>query len=341
MSAPTAAQQAAADQALRWSLALAGPGRQFGPSLVPCDEDKRPIKSWEWKHEHAPKYEQSRERLVLAMRHSQFASTWAITPASDGLIVIDVDNMDYLARALEDFGPTPVFMRSRSGKVHLYYQGPPVRSHGNLYGGPREPSVEIKCEGAMIHVAGPGYVPSVPLPPRPWCDVLATRGALRSNVPMFRGERYAAILRALDVPRYAVHDGEPRYARTPAQIERCRRYLAKAGPAVQGDRGHDKAMKLLRLVGDIGAAGDVLLELALEWNENNRPPWREHEIEAKVRDAEASRDQPVGYKMRVDDDDDDESGVPDEGDAADDGELASEADENGMCAHMVAGWSSQ
>ena len=191
MSAPTAAQQAAADQALRWSLALAGPGRQFGPSLVPCDEDKRPIKSWEWKHEHAPKYEQSRERLLLAMRHSQFASTWAITPASDGLIVIDVDNMDYLARALEDFGPTPVFMRSRSGKVHLYYQGPPVRSHGNLYGGPREPSVEIKCEGAMIHVAGPGYVPSVPLPPRPWCDVLATRGALRSNVPMFRGERPA------------------------------------------------------------------------------------------------------------------------------------------------------
>ena len=111
MSAPTAAQQAAADQALRWSLALAGPGRQFGPSLVPCDEDKRPIKLWEWKHEHAPKYEQSRERLVLAMRHSQFASTWAITPASDGLIVIDVDNMDYLARALEDFGLVADFER--------------------------------------------------------------------------------------------------------------------------------------------------------------------------------------------------------------------------------------
>lgn len=313
MSAPTAAQQAAADQALRWSLALAGPGRQFGPSLVPCGEDKKPVKLWEWKHEHAPKYEQSCERLVLAMRHTQFASTWAITPASDGLIVIDVDNMDYLARALEDFGPTPVFMRSRSGKVHLYYQGPPVRSHGNLYGGPREPSVEIKCEGAMIHVAGPGYVPSVPLPPRPWCDVLATRGALRSNVPMFRGERYAAILRALDEPRYADDDGVPRYARTPAQIERCRRYAAAAGPAVQGARGHDHTKNLMRKLGDHGAHGDVLHQLAREWNEGNAPPWSEQKIDGYVRDAMAKRKRTVGCEMR---DDDDESGAPDEGDAA-------------------------
>ena len=330
MSVASPAQQAAARQALRWSLALAGPGRRFGPSLIPCDENKKPIKEWTWRHEHAPRYEQSRERLELAVRHTQFASTWAIAPASDGLVVIDVDNMDYLARALEDFGPTPVFMRSRSGKIHLYYQGPPVRSHGNLYGGPHVPSVEVKCEGTMIHASGHGYVPCTPLPSRPWCDEESSRGWLRSHVPMFRGERYAALLRELDEPRYAEHDGEPRYATTPAQIERCRRYAAKAGPAITGERGHDHTKNLLRKLGDIGAHGDVLLQLALEWNENNVPPWEHEKIEAKVRDAMAKRRQPVGWRMS-----DDESGVPDEEDAADERELASYADEIGMLARMV------
>ena len=333
MSVASPAQQAAARQALRWSLALAGPGRRFGASLIPCDEDKRPIKSWVWKHEHAPRYEQSRERLELAVRHTQFASTWAIAPASDGLVVIDVDNMDYLARALEDFGPTPVFMRSRSGKIHLYYQGPPVRSHGNLYGGPHAPSVEVKCEGTMIHVAGAGYVPCTPLPSRPWCDEESSRGWLRSHVPMFRGERYAALLRELDEPRYVDDDdGVPRYATTPAQIERCRRYAAKAGPAIEGHHGHDHTKNLMRKLGDIGAHGDVLLQLALEWNENNAPPWSEDKIRSYVKDAMTKRRRTIGCVMLVDDD---ESGAPDEEDAADERELASHADEIGMLARMV------
>lgn len=333
MSVVSVAQQAAARQALRWSFALASPGRRFGPSLVPCNEDKRPIKLWVWKHEHAPRYEQSRERLELAVRHTQFASTWAITPASDGLVVIDVDNMAYLARALEDFGPTPVFMRSRSGKIHLYYQGPPVRSHGNLYGGPGEPSVEVKCEGTMIHVAGAGYVPCTPLPSGSWRDEEATRGWLRSHVPMFRSERYAAILRELE-PRYVDDDdGVPRYATTPAQIERCRRYAAKAGPAITGDHGHDHTKNLMRKLGDIGAHDAVLLQLALEWNEDNSPPWSEDKIRYYVKDAMAKRRKTVGWKMLVDDD---ESGVPDEEDA-DERELASEADVIGMLAREVRG----
>jgi hypothetical protein len=100
------------------------------------------------------------------------------------LVVVDVDDMDYLPTVLEDFGPTPYQVKTRRG-VHLYYRADPaakVTSRNWLYG---ERSVDIKAWNAGVMAPGARgglYAPSIPLDQ--W---------VLSEVPLFNLEAYEAL----------------------------------------------------------------------------------------------------------------------------------------------------
>jgi hypothetical protein len=292
---PAADAEAAARAAYRWSCALASPHRRVvGPNLVPCRLDRKAI--IKWARDAVPGNEQGPGRLAQLLRRSTArdpewrAWTWAIIPATDGLVVVDVDDMRHLPRALDVFGRTDVAMRSRSGKVHLYYAGPPVDSTTGLWG---PGSIDVKST-AMIHVAGDGARPINELPDR------LPRGYLRPLLPAFRRDAYEEILRRQREQRETADydDGAPpRYATTRDEVEQVRRYMRAAGPAVAGAGGHYHTLYLLRRIGDLGASERLALELALEWDERNSPPWGADVIRAKVRDAYHTRHRPIGYEM--------------------------------------------
>ena len=122
-------------------------------------------------------------------------------------------------------------------------------------------------------------------------------GALHRLLPVFPVAAYEAEWSAHhratdDLPV----DGEPRYA-TAEDAPSLLAYMHAAGPAVSGGGGHDHTFKLLRKIGDLGASEDMALELALEWDLGNEPPWGPLDISKKVRDAYAKRKAPVGWRI--------------------------------------------
>lgn len=301
----------AAQQALNWSHALASPGRaHIGPNLIPCrlgtDEHgkpaREPIRGWKWKEDHVPGHEQSMNRLVRALRastdpHPWCAQSYSIAPASDGLVVIDVDGMRHLPRVHAVFGPSPVMMISRSGKQHLYYQGPAVKSSPDLWG---KPSIEVKAAGAMIHVAGDGARPLETIA-RAFPDkcTAANRGWLRRYLPAFRVDVYESILAGKQAARPARnHDGAEHVLSDDDARARGHAYMERAGPAVSGRGGHDHTRRVLLALGDIGVPEHVAADLAAEWDRDNEPPWGDAAIRAKIRDAYATRQDPVGCRAR-------------------------------------------
>lgn len=306
--ATLAAADAAARQAFFWSMALASPGRRIGPSIIPCRADRTPVRGW--KEDHPAGYEMSPGRLASALRASRSADpdwracTYSIAPASDGLVVIDVDDMSHLRRVLDVFGPTPVFVRSRSGKVHLYYQGPPVRSKTGLWG-PR--SIDVKADAAMIHVAGDGAKPQQTL------RTSGPAGWLRPHLPQFRVAVYEQILdrqRAARPSRRCPDDAAPRFATSYDQVDRVHRYAERTPNVSEGGR-HDATFRLARAVGDLGATEALALETLIEWDLGNEPPQGTAEIRRAVADAYANRHDPVGWRMHDRGDGDEDDGADD------------------------------
>lgn len=280
---------------------------------------------------------------------------WAIPPGRLGVVVIDVDNPALLPELLELYGETSVWVLSPSGGTHLYYRAPAGPAPPSRTGVRRSHSYDVKSDGATIHAPGsrhhtypgrytadaPGIVDGAL---RRGCTPVLKSSELWHAMPVFR----AAVAdlewetwhptkeQPLDLEEIILED-------TPALRDFLLDYMVNAaGPAISGNGGHDHTRWLINRIGDFGATLELTVEMFAEWNDLCACGWSARELEAKVRYYYPRRLYPIGCRARetglvVDD----ESGAPDEGDAADDGELASKADENGMCARMVAGWSSQ
>ena len=72
----------------------------------------------------------------------------------------------------------------------------------------------------------------------------------------------------------------------PHPIERARKYLARAEPAVSGSGGHGQTFKLAcKLVHGFGLSDGEALSLLDEWNRTCRPPWSEQELRHKIEEA--------------------------------------------------------
>lgn len=70
------------------------------------------------------------------------------------------------------------------------------------------------------------------------------------------------------------------------RLERGRRYLAQAGPAVQGEQGDAKTFRVCAwLLNDLGLPHSEALSLLQEWNATNAPPWSEADLRSKLDNA--------------------------------------------------------
>lgn len=83
-------------------------------------------------------------------------------------------------------------------------------------------------------------------------------------------------------------------------IERARRYVAKAGPAISGAGGHTHTLLVAKaLVKGFALCDADALALLEEWNLGNQEKWSRAELEHKVRSARAGSG-PDGYLLRGD-----------------------------------------
>jgi len=82
-------------------------------------------------------------------------------------------------------------------------------------------------------------------------------------------------------------------------LERAKKYLEAADPAIQGQNGSGQTFKVAcRLVQGFGLDPTTALEAIAQWNSRCSPPWSDSELRHKILDAtKAPSDKPVGYLL--------------------------------------------
>ena len=311
---------AAMADALAWASMIGDPARPINilPYRYAPDGGKRPMANdWARWHGGAKRRDGSvfvdaqttglwREWARAAERTSSAA--WALLPGALGVVVVDVDAPHLLGHVLDTYGDTSVGVSTPRGGTHLYYRvdpdAPTPVSRVAIVGAG---SYDVKSIGGTSHAPGshrPDGTPYEAVAPGVVGGVLRVdrrpvleAGALHRLLPVFPVAAYEAEWSAHhratdDLPV----DGEPRYA-TAEDAPSLLTYMHAAGPAVSGGGGHDHTFKLLRKIGDLGASEDMALELALEWDLGNEPPWGPLDISKKVRDAYARRKSPIGWRI--------------------------------------------
>ncbi|MCF7790107.1 MAG: toprim domain-containing protein [Prosthecobacter sp.] len=82
--------------------------------------------------------------------------------------------------------------------------------------------------------------------------------------------------------------------------ERASAYLARMPASISGKGGDAAAFRAaVALVRGFDLSEQEALPLLSRWNANCRPPWREHELRHKLRNAAASAGQPAGYLLEA------------------------------------------
>ena len=299
--------------ALAWAYMVGDPRRPTNvlPYRYGADGGKWPaVKEWTQRHGGGALAGQSIQLWRDWGRYARRSNirAWAVLPGALGVVVVDVDAPHLLGRVLDLYGETPVYVETPSGGYHLYYQAgasPPQTRTGVRGPG----TYDVKSIGGTTHAPGTSrpdgrtYVAVAPELDDAGTLIVGTRpalaaGALYATLPTFRAD-------VLDAEWAAHHpatddlpmDGDPRYVDTPGEVDALRAYMRAAGPAVSGQGGHPHTFKLLRKIGDLGASESLALELALEWDRDNEPPWGPIEIGKKVRDAYRRRQSPVGWRI--------------------------------------------
>lgn len=189
-----------------------------------------------------------------------------------GLVIFDCDDPAMAERVLAESGDTPYRVRTPRGGVHLGYRarrGVPLSNRVDVKG----LKVDIRTTGGLAllppsRTEHGGYAwLGDGLPPRdelPVARIGWTRERQRREVT-------------------AVLDLDPTDA-----VRRARAYLAKVGPAVSGQRGHDTCFRAACVLAvKFRLTYTQAWPLLVEWNRNNLPPFTERELEHKLRDAEA------------------------------------------------------
>ena len=169
--------------------------------------------------------------------------------------------------------------------AHLYFRaGPGTRARGQLC-----PGVDVKFDGGYvvappsIHVSGRTY--SWPKGRSPSRGLIARLPTAWIRV-LTRGESAR--------PPFAVGTT----IESSEREQRARSYVRRIPPAVSGRGGHTATFRVALLVVrgfdlDVETALRVLRE---EWNPACEPPWSEHDLHRKVREAARSR-APRGFLL--------------------------------------------
>lgn len=82
-------------------------------------------------------------------------------------------------------------------------------------------------------------------------------------------------------------------------LDRARKYLAKTPPAISGQSGHTATLLAAEhLVRGFRLSDEDSFSLLSEWNRQNQPPWSDHELNHKIKEAR-TRGTSVGYGQHL------------------------------------------
>lgn len=201
-----------------------------------------------------------------------------------GLAVLDVD-VKGGRNGLADLKSLPAIpdtytVKTPSGGYHLYFRTPEgvevSNSAKNLPAG-------IDIRGANGYVLAPGSVVDGKK-----YEVLST--APVAPAPEWLLER----LRAAP-ERKAEPGGTIGALDTPAAVERAKAIIAKAAPAIEGERGNDTTYALAARLFPLGLSLDTVFELLQPWNDRCEPPWDDDELTRILENARTYKQEPTGY----------------------------------------------
>jgi hypothetical protein len=192
----------------------------------------------------------------------------AAVATGNGLMVLDVDTKaDGLASLdLLDLAglPTSYRVKTPSGGVHVYLKvNEPVSNSVNRLDG--YPGIDVRGENGYVVAAGSTYdgKPYVaapgPIEPAPDWIVELARKRRHENT----------------------NDGQPQTELdTPHNLTRAADYLkAHAGQAIAGEGGNDHTFKVAARVREFGVSEGEALQMLLDWNQSNEPPWDYEDLE--------------------------------------------------------------
>ena len=250
--------------------------QQYGFSVIPVHkQSKLPTIAWKvFQHRHPTHAE-------MAAWFDAETNVGIITGSISGVVVVDCDDDAAVAWAQQHLPITPMTVRTGGGGLHLYFRHPgrPVRNKVRARG----LKLDLRADGGFVvapgsvHAAtGHRYVAPVKWPTNP--DV----------VPVFDPTWLAEPPRPAPPPRIVPVMSAP-------LALRVQRYIERVPPAVEGQGGDAHTYKLAcRLVRGFGLDDAEALAALWAWNQTCDPPWSEHELLTKIRNARAYGDEQMG-----------------------------------------------
>ena len=189
-----------------------------------------------------------------------------------GVVVVDVDDRDFVDAAVDRFGATPMRCKTAGGGVHLYYATAPGDSFANA----------VRINGDPVDLRGDGGYAVCP-----WSRDGHGGGYEWIEGPIHANELPPIKAFALAVPA-------PRRVVMPADvgsdcdgmIRRARGYLANIEGAIAGYHGHDRTFRVACvLTVKFGLTLEQAWPLFQEWNGQCEPRWSDKELLHKLQDA--------------------------------------------------------
>lgn len=104
---------------------------------------------------------------------------------------------------------------------------------------------------------------------------------------------------ASEAPEQQKHSGKSRRSSAPQSVgDRVRAWLQKRGPSIAGQHGHDDAwFTACTLVRGFNLSIHHAFAFISEWNLTCEPPWSDHELMHKLRQAEEKAEGDPGYML--------------------------------------------
>lgn len=190
----------------------------------------------------------------------------------NGVVVVDVDDIEMLNAVLKHCGDTPMRCRTPNGGMHLYYAMRRGIHYGNAVRIKGKP-IDLRCEGAYIVCPWSRGGEGVPYR---WVGGVVSIAELPPiKISWLRKRKSRRIVLPIDP---AVNDDNA--------LWRARGYLAHIEGAIAGRRGHDRTFRVACVLAiKFGLTLEQAWPLFLEWNEQCEPPWSEKELLHKLQDA--------------------------------------------------------
>lgn len=195
-----------------------------------------------------------------------------LSPAPAGLFILDVDEKGRdgslsLFELEMEHGPLPATLtvRTPTGGRHLYFRGEAPSSAGKLGHG-----LDVRGRGG--YVVAPGSV--------------TEQGAYEMVVAAAPAPAPGWLVAKASKPRIERDDRPATDLDLPHNIERARKWLRTAEPAIEGRGGDNHTFRTAAVVRDFGISEDTCFDLMLqEWNHRCAPPWHPDELSLKVANA--------------------------------------------------------